>query len=194
MCQSPTCSSVGHLLNPWQFRNHMFAQFCIALFTMLFFSERYPESESWFYSSKNSGVFRVVRQQHRPISVLLELPFIWLTHQKDSNNVLYSVSAPPTYLSAFLFIAPAYPPVMQNQGAVSFCDYVFPSLSEQINCIPNTAYAKPKRLIIQDALYVWCQKTELETGDGKSFPCNSCSLAPVKCIGGLSPIPQVRRS
>lgn len=53
----------------------MFAQFCVALFAMIFFQRDTPESESRFNSLKSSGVFGVVREQHRPISVLLELPF-----------------------------------------------------------------------------------------------------------------------
>lgn len=66
MCQSPTFSSVGHLLNPWQFRRYV----CSVLwcsFNMPFFQRDTLESESWLCSLKNSGVFGIVRQQHRMI-------------------------------------------------------------------------------------------------------------------------------
>lgn len=67
MCQSPTFSSVGHLLNPWHLRSCMFAQFCDVPFNMPFFQRQTLESESWLCSLKNSGVFGIVRQQHRTI-------------------------------------------------------------------------------------------------------------------------------
>lgn len=67
MCQSPTFSSVGHLLNPWHLRSHMFAQLCDVPFNMPFFQREALESEPWLRSLKNSGVFGIVRQQHRTI-------------------------------------------------------------------------------------------------------------------------------